>query len=159
MSIAPTRTGYQGLFERSLDTLRSIDECAPRSRLAYLADYIFTFTTYDDDVSEIFAHYAVEVCEAITNKATFEYIKDPERYRWFLLMCNMPFFAERIDWGTSVRGAFWRPGNDEIPTIGLQADAGEQIGSGWRVKDWDQFVLGMVDFVAAEPHVKETAIR
>jgi NTP pyrophosphatase (non-canonical NTP hydrolase) len=55
----------------------------------------------------LLAGKAVEVCEAITEKTTFEYIKDEENYRWYIIMCNMPFFNGRLEWGTSMRGAWW----------------------------------------------------
>lgn len=88
-----------------------IAECKFReihSKLEFLSDEIFNFTAYDTEIAELFATKAIEVCNAITDGSTFEYIKDPENYRWFLIMCNFPFFYNRIEWGTSVRGAWWQ---------------------------------------------------
>lgn len=80
---------------------------APATRLEYLSDHIFDFTTYDRAMAELFATKALEVCAAINDETTYKYIEDPERYRWYLLMVNMPFFAGRLEWGTSIRGAWW----------------------------------------------------
>jgi len=82
-------------------------ENPPENHLVYLSDHIFDFTTYDSDMSELFASKAVDVCDAINNGTTYEYIKDPEQYKWFLLMCNMPFFEDKLSWGGSIRGAWW----------------------------------------------------
>ena len=79
---------------------------APISRLAYLSEYIFKFTTYETTYSELFAKKALEVCAAINDRKTFDYINNPEGHLWFLLMCNMPFFRSKLDWGTSIRAAF-----------------------------------------------------
>lgn len=76
------------------------------SKLMFVCDF-FEITTYDDDMSELFATKALEVAEAITEGKTYEYIKDPENHRWYLWICNLPFFAEKIEWGTSIRGAWW----------------------------------------------------
>lgn len=97
---------YLKLLQNSYETERR-NECSPESPLEYLGESIFDFTTYDGKISALFAQKAVEVCDAITTCTTFEYIKDAEKYRWYLLMCNMPFFASKLNWGTSIRGAWW----------------------------------------------------
>jgi len=83
------------------------------SRLDFLGNVVFNFTTCDTKMSELFATKAVEVCEAISNKTTFDYIENEDNYQWFLLMCNMPFFANMIVWGNSIRGAWWGDYNDD----------------------------------------------
>ena len=98
---------YLELLQNSYEMERRIRSDSPESPLVYLSDYIFDFTTYDDEMSELFAQKAVEVCKAITDGTTFDFIKDPENYRWYLLMCNLPFFASKLEWGGSIRGAWW----------------------------------------------------
>ena len=93
------------------------------SRLGYLSVHVFDFTTYDSEIDELFAEKALEVCLAITSGKTFEYQKESDdNYRWYLIMCNMPFFVDKLEWGTSIRGAWWDlHGNDhfEINSCGL----------------------------------------
>lgn len=117
-----------------------------RSPLEYLGDHIFDFTTYDSEVSELFASKAVEVCEAISNRSTFDYIKEPENYRWFLLMCNMPFFASKIEWGTSIRGAWWDHGI-KFRSLGLWEGekqlTNETVFTG---DEWSKFMLAVSQF-------------
>lgn len=99
------------------------------SRLEYLSDYIFNFTTYDGEMAELFARRSLEVRAAISNSTTFDYIKDADQYRWYLVMCNMPFFADKLEWGTSIRGAWWgEPPHRKIEfsSCGLFLD-GEQL--------------------------------
>lgn len=114
-----------------------------RSRLAYLSDFIFDFTTYDDEKAEVFARHAIEVCEAINNCTTFDYIKDPGNYTWYLIMVNMPFFADKLNWGTSVRGAWWDgPLNGGINhrTFGLW------LGRCYSIADWKEFIAAVIDY-------------
>lgn len=96
---------YLEMLENSYAMTCDEESSPPNSRLDYVGEYIFNFTTYDSDMSVLFAKKAIEACLAITEKATFEYIKDPEQYKWFLLMCNMPFFQPKLSWGGSIRGA------------------------------------------------------
>ena len=94
------------ILEESYQQTKVVNECLD-TRLEYLGEYIFEFTTYDGETSELFAAKALEVCAAITRKETFDYIRDRENYKWFLLMCNMPFFSQKIEWGASIRGCWW----------------------------------------------------
>lgn len=143
-----TKQHWLQLLERSFRITQEISECAPESRLEYLSDYIFSFTTYDSKMSKLFAHRAVEVCSMISSRLTFDYIANEENYRWFLLMCNMPFFAERIDWGTSIRGSWWTHGPIELNSDCLFDMDGEQITTPLKFNnaEWQVFVSAMIEF-------------
>lgn len=71
----------------------------------FLMGHIFDFDTYDGDLDNFFCHLVVEVIEAILNRTTFDYIKD--NYKNYIIMVNMPFLKNKIDWGTSIRGAWF----------------------------------------------------
>jgi hypothetical protein len=113
------------------------------TRLSYLGDFVFLFTTYDREMSELFARKAIEVCSVINTKTTYVYIKDKENYMWYLMMCNFPFFSKNINWGTSIRGAWW-----EVSEVGMCfCDLilnGESIIV--KQKEWDSFVGAIIDF-------------
>lgn len=146
---------YNELLEHSYKVASETFDCAPESRLEYLGDHIFDFTTYDGEISALFARKAVEVCAAINNKLTFDYIKEPHDYCWFLLMCNMPFFAERLEWGTSIRGSWWgdtKPGKQiEYQSCGLWI-GDEQLHQtmSFSREEWEKFIAAVVEFAAAE---------
>lgn len=96
---------YLKLLEHSF----SVEKLNERkmTRLQYLSEHIFHFITYDVNMDALFVTKAIEVCEAISNGKTYDYIKDRDNYRWYLLMCNMQFFLTKISWGSSISGAFW----------------------------------------------------
>jgi len=139
---------YLELLNNSYDTERLYSGCSPESRLEYLGDDIFEFTTYDGEMSVLFAKKAIEVCIAITERTTFEYIKDPENYRWYLLMVNMPFFAERIEWGSSVRGAWWHH-KVSFRSFGLW-NGGEQMAEEmtFNQEEWKAFIRAVIEFAS-----------
>lgn len=124
----------------------------PVSRLEYLADHIFDFTTYDGGVSEHFAQKAVEVCAAISDRRTHEYIKDLEQYQWYLLMCNMPFFVDRLEWGTSIRGAWWSvpDGGQKLSSCGIWEGDEQVLDLTFDPPEWESFISAMRAFVAAK---------
>jgi hypothetical protein len=128
------------------------------SRLEYLADNIFEFTTYDGEISELFASMAVEVCAAISNRTAFDYIKDPDNYRWYLVMCNMPFFQGRLNWGTSIRGAWWDiEASTGIRSCGLWEGDKQTTEITFNADEWKGFISAVVAFAAdAEPLPKIT---
>ena len=82
-------------------------ECAPETKMEYLGSSIFDFTTYDGEIDILLAEKMVEVLKAILNKNTFEYIKNKEKYLNYLTMVNMPFLTDKLDWGSSIRGAWF----------------------------------------------------
>ena len=147
------------MLEEGFAAWRDVNpEGTPENRVAYLGDYIFDFTTYDDEKSEEFGIKALEVCRAISDRKTFEYIADPANYRWFLLMVNMPFFSRRLNWGTSVRGAWWdtsTPNETELDTTGLWLD-GNQLTAPLKfsTEQWQEFIAAMLAFANEEPNVR-----
>lgn len=141
---------YLKLLEDSYKTAVECFECAPESKFEYLGDYIFDFTTYDDEISSLFAQKAIEVCAAINNRTTFQYIEDKENYKWYLLMCNMPFFVNKLEWGTSIRGAWWggRPGKQiEFTSCGLFMED-EQLTKKMKFtrEEWEVFIKSLIEF-------------
>lgn len=145
---------YKELLEHSYKVASEAFECAPESRLEYLSDYILDFTTYDRGMSVLFASKAVEVCAEINNGTTFTYIEGADNYIWFLVMCNMPFFADRLEWGTSIRGAWWtgRPGKQiEFNSCGLWM-GDEQLTDTleFSADEWKHFISAVVEFAAVE---------
>lgn len=122
------------------------------TRAEYLAAHIFHFTTYDGDLDELFVRRAVEVCEAIGNRTTFDYIRESDNnYQWYIAMCHMPFFAERLEWGTSIRGAWWDHKDMVLDSCGLY-DGERQITEELHLarEEWLEFIEAVVAFYKQE---------
>lgn len=102
------------------------------------------------NTASLFAQKAVEVCEAINDRKTFEYINDEENYKWFLLMCNMPFFSDKLEWGTSIRGAWWDR-KIKFSCLGLW-DGDDQLTESMEFdqNEWKVFVKAIIDFAKNE---------
>ena len=155
---------YLELLEHSFELERADTGCGcpPESRLAFLSESIFDFTTYDSEKDEFFGRKAVEVCTAINDGKTFDFIKDADNYTWFLVMCNMPFFSERLEWGTSIRGAWWagRPGKQiEFDSCGLWIGDEQLIDTlKFSADEWKRFIAAVIEFAHGEmkPNVKVT---
>jgi len=141
---------YLKLLEHSYEMERLED--ADLDRAEYLSDHIFDFTTYDGEIANLFGQKAVDVCKAITDKATFNYIDDEESYKWYLLMINMPFFEKKLNWGTSIRGAWWDlHGNDifELNSCGLYENEEQLLDIKFNELQWNAFVKAMAVFTEA----------
>lgn len=85
------------------------------SKLEYIGDTVFDITTYDsgeNSVLEKLTLITLEVIDAISNKKTFEYIKD-NSFK-YMLAVNMTFLKDKIEWGTSIRGAWINNLNQKI---------------------------------------------
>lgn len=136
---------FIGLLNHSFEIERD-RECGTESRLAYLSENIFDFTTYDLEMSETFATKGVEVCAAINDAKTFEYIADAENYKWYLLMCNMPFFSLRLNWGTSIRGAWWDHREHELRSCGIWRGEEQETVLKFSREDWQKFIAAIVAF-------------
>ena len=97
---------YIELLDKHFKEQQHLD-CAPETKMEYLGSNIFDFITYDDDIDILFAEKMVEVLKVILNKNTFEYIKDEKQYINYLTMVNIPFLTDKLDWGGSIRGAWF----------------------------------------------------
>lgn len=143
---------YLAMLEHSYSMTKDVMDV--RTRLEFLGEYIFNLTTYDIEMSELFARKALEVCTAISDRATFDYIKDADNYRWYLLLCNVPFFADRLQWGTSIRGAWWGIHGDKVLTLGScglwEGDSQILKPMEFAREAWDDFIHAMVRFAADE---------
>jgi len=140
------------MLEEGFAETRSFGGGEPETRLEYLSEHIFNFTTYDGEIAELFACKAMEVCKAISDGTTFDYIKDAEQYQWYIVMCNMPFFADKLDWGTSIRGAWWGdPPHKKIEysSCGLWLDK-EQLHETMEFtrEQWVEFIAAVLTFGA-----------
>ena len=149
---------YLNLLNHSLGQMQLFDD-EDMSPLKFLSDYVFDFTTYDDEVSELFARRALEVCAVITTGTTFEYIKKEETIEWYLIMCNMSFFVDKLNWGSSIRGAWWdlHGGKTfELDTCGFFKNT-KQITTVLRFNEeqWNSFVLAMVEFALIPEQVQK----
>ncbi len=142
---------YSELLKHSYEVMKNLDGCPPESPLEYLGEQIFGFTTYDGQMSATFARKAVEVADAITAGTTFDYIKDEENYRWYLLLCNTQFFAEKLEWGGSIRGAWW---NHKIrfQSCGLWL-GDKQMADEMKFtqEEWKEFMCAVSAFANAQP--------
>lgn len=121
--------------------------CTGLSHLEYLSVSIFDFITYDNNINRLFAQKALEVCNAITNGKNFEYQENKENYKWYLLMVNMVFFSNKLDWGTSIRGAWWNVGdNYEFHSCGLFHGEEQITDLKFDNKQWVQFMKAVYSF-------------
>lgn len=97
---------YLKLLESSYNQALSCSGLT-RSKLEFIGNHIFAFDTYENVVLSLMTTKAIEVCNAISNSTTFEYIANVHDNMWYLIMVNMPFFQNKLEWGVSIRGAWW----------------------------------------------------
>lgn len=138
---------YSKLLLDSYDEQQST-ECPPNSRVEFLASALFGFTTYDGAMDDFLGQKALEVFRAICTQTTSEYIKEQEQYRWYITMCNMPFFKERIDWGTSIRGAWWDLRQPPIKDCWMFLDGKQLESLSFKDDEWSIFSKAVLDFSA-----------
>ena len=115
------------------------------TKQAYLSDYIFDITTYSDELSDFYGEKCIEICKAMRESETFEYINDEENYKWFIILLNIPFFADRINWGTSIRGA-WFEGEGEYESTGLYSDDKQIWKFVFTHEDFEEFIDTVIEF-------------
>lgn len=143
---------YLKLLGHSFAMESQTSEGRDQSRLGYLAQHIFDFTTYESEADELFARKAVEVCAAITDSKTFDYIANPPARIWYLLMVNMPFFMPRLNWGGSIRGAWWDHEQPALNSCGLLVGQEQQTEWAFTLEEWEAFMRAVIAF--AEPEMQ-----
>lgn len=79
-----------------------------RSKYEWAAGNVFDLTTYDGWLDELFVKHILEVCKVILDRTNFEYIKDEHNYVRYILVCQLLNDFRWIEWGTSIRGAWFQ---------------------------------------------------
>lgn len=111
-------------------------EYPPKNKLQYLGESVFDFTTYDGDMDELFASIMIEVIDCILQRKTFEYISDAAKNIQYLLMVNMPFMVDKLDWGGSIRGAWFDDNHTCEIFYGLSIESGELTEFMTQLIEW-----------------------
>lgn len=122
----------------------------PQSKLEYLAEHIFDFTTYENEFCQAMARRAIEVALVISHDKTYDYIANEHNHQWYLMMVNMPFFVNRIEWSSSIRGAYWlnRFNTDKliIKSCGLWMGNKQLTNLSLRYVEWVSFIDALYKF-------------
>ena len=87
-----------------------IDYCSftgDDTKYEWAACEVFNLTTYDSALDELFVKKIIEVLKVIFERTTFEYILDEKNYVTYILVCQLLEQFHWIDWGISIRGAWF----------------------------------------------------
>ena len=140
---------YLALLNHSFEEIKKCSENKKITKPEFIGEYIFEFTTYENLVLSLFAKKALEVCEAITNNNTFDYIRTEDGNLWYLIMVNMPFFEGKLEWGTSIRGAWWDLSSSKFFTLkscGLFENGEQLLEIKFNENQWHEFIEAMIKF-------------
>jgi hypothetical protein len=122
----------------------------PSSKLEYVGGHVFNFTTYHGELDIIFAKRMIEVLDSIVNRTTFDYIEKSQwHYENYITMCNMPFLFDKLEWGSSIRGAWL----DEYGYANQKQPRVYEIGCTNLVipiKDITKFCVDLLEWVKEE---------
>lgn len=98
-------------FKHFLETsehLHDGTETQEELKAEFLSCDVFDLTTYDSALDLIFVREIMGVVEAIQYGKTFGYFKnDQSKYVTYIRCVNLPWFSDKLDWGGSIRGAWW----------------------------------------------------
>lgn len=138
---------YLNILEESYNTIKNDEPNI--TRLEYISEHIFRFTTYEQKNAELFAKKCIEVCLSISNGKTYEYIENEDNHMWYLIMVNMPFFQDRIEWGGSIRGAWWDFSPSKpfvLHTCGIFVKGDQITEIEFNADDWKGFICALHEF-------------
>jgi len=124
----------------------SFDLSGEVSRLCFISNHIFNFTTDDNFIDEIMAGNALEVAVAINNGEVYEYIKSSEKRLNYTMMVNFPFFSERIDSGISIRGSWWSHEPIKLESCGIYVNGEQETDLIFTSKEWFKFIRELNNF-------------
>lgn len=124
------KSDYLELLEKGYTSF--ISWYGDASKYTYLSSYVFEFTTYDSFMDELLVTKAMEVAMSINSQTNFTYIENEENYKWYIIIVNMYPFCQLLEWGASVRGAWWSYNSKiKFPTIQLDDKNYEMTREDW----------------------------
>lgn len=92
----------------------------------FLSSGVVGLTTYDGNLDMELGQELLEILIQIRDKTTFDYIEDKQNYKRYVICCN--FIEDWLEWGTSIRGAWFRIGgkietHEYLGNIGFDSDS------------------------------------
>ena len=143
------------IYEETTYRGNTEEEC---DKFEFLAAAVFNFITYENVVAIMMANKALEVCKAITEKKTFEYINTEEGNLWYLVMVNTSFFEDKLNWGGSIRGAWWDLYGEKAFTVescDLFSEGEQLLDLELKTDEWESFIVAMCEFVGWKVTLEE----
>lgn len=135
---------YLEMLEESYEEYKKWEHENFHTKLNFLADGVFGITTYENSIECEMAQEFLQVCEAISNNTTFDFISTEEDCNIYLRTINYPFFIDRIEWGSSIRGAWWENGITKIESCHLFSNGDQIIGEDFNMKDLTHAMLKFI---------------
>lgn len=145
---------YRKWFETKRKFIMETQECHAEgiSALEIVAQ-IFGITTYDSDMECHFARIILPVMLAVARGKPYDYHEQSEQhYIDYLMVCNFTAIEPLLEWGTSIRGAWFSP-----PKEGFRPDDGigvysDEADKPMIIADRDDFLafMEMLDVVVQE---------
>lgn len=119
---------YLEILEESYQVCREdCFTCEPPSKLNFIATEVFLIWTYDSAMNDKMGREFLKICDVITKGDNFTFIDtSEENYELYLRTVSYPFFKRKLEWGGSIRGAWWKHNPVEIDSCGLYYK-GEQL--------------------------------
>ncbi|PBG28827.1 hypothetical protein BGU81_06825 [Clostridioides difficile] len=68
---------------------------------------LFGIITYDERLDIEFGKSIIEVMKSIQSRNNFDYIKNKKKYRQYILIANLLASNGWVEWGSSIRGAWF----------------------------------------------------
>jgi hypothetical protein len=100
-------------FKDDRDLYEGQDGDSSTSAHYFLAENVFDFTLYDTAKDVQWCMEALSVIRAILTGTTFDMFRDPANEEMYLKMVNMPFMDGLLEWGGSIRGAWFDTHGDK----------------------------------------------
>jgi hypothetical protein len=98
--------------------------CGYNNKYEWVCDELFQLKTYDSGMSEKWGRRIIDVCKAILEERTFDYIEEDGNYEPYLMVCNLLDNKRWIDWGSSIRGSWFE---DDSTSDGIIDDSEEFV--------------------------------
>lgn len=128
------------------------------SRLDFVGGGLLEFTTYCPEICEEMTRRALPVIRRINNadNPPSNWVDDFEQHTWHIVMCNLPFFANRINWGTSIRFPWWdldRYSDKPVTYCVAELYIGKKqlcCNLIFTKEEWKEYMQAVLDFCAPE---------
>lgn len=137
---------YRKILEDSfIEHKEMSDYSGHEAKYSFISD-LFGFTTYDSEMDSKLVTKMMPVIRAIHTGTTFEFIKDPQNYEDYIVCVNFPWFEGKLDWGTSIRGAWWSHDTKNFSEECMWVDGKQIILYTDDPVAWDEMINALLQF-------------
>lgn len=143
------------LYAKAYESYKEGVECCD-NKYEWAASEVFGLATYDGALDKLFVERICDVCKYIAAGKTYEFIDmSDENYTTYILVCQLLYKKNWIEWGSSIRGAFFYCSCSPNPIVNYVCFGPGDKDMSIKVPFSTENIIALVEFLEEKEEISD----